>query len=435
MLGINICNGRFEFGFKLGAGSFGNIYYGLDKKTGEEVAIKVETKTGGSRKSTMLEYEARLYKVLGPVPGIPAIHWFGSESGCNVMVMDLLGPSLQDLLRFMGGKFTLKTVLQLGHQMMNVLEYVHDCCFIHRDLKPGNFLVGRNDQMSQVKLIDFGLARKYWNTKTGTHIEFRQRRQRGIIGTARYASLNAHQGIELSRRDDLESVVYMLLQFSRGNLPWQNLQPRPMSNEEKNLRTALVKAEMQWEVLCEGLPAVFVTFLMLVHCLEFEEKPNYNLFRKVLSVTAAREGINFDGDFDWTETWREGGEMDANPDEDASEGRSGNLSEISADSVPADTLTEAICYTRSGNAGAGASAGGGVGSRQPRGEESAAAAAATGATVNVGPLLRMAASEMDGVDRVSQALALKMQSVGVTDAGFWDSVEQLYGDKAASKGV
>jgi len=268
MLGININDGRFEFGKKIGAGSFGCVYYGVDIHSDTEVAIKVES---SNTKAPQLEYEARLYKVLGNCRGLPTMHWYGQESGCSVMVLDLLGPSLQDLLGFCGRGFSVKTVLQLGHQTLDILEYVHSHGFLHRDLKPANFLVGRGGQASQVHLIDFGLAKRYWSTKTGSHIPYRQRKTRGIIGSARYASVNAHRGIELSRRDDMESLGYMLVQFMRGSLPWQHLDPMPETKEKKNEMIGQQKAEIKWEVLTSGMPACFSAFLMVAHWSPYSE--------------------------------------------------------------------------------------------------------------------------------------------------------------------
>ena len=150
--------------------------------------------------------------------GIPSVHWFGVEGDYNCMVMDLLGPSLEDLFSFCKRKFSLKTVLMLGDQMVQRLEYMHNNHFIHRDMKPDNFLVGVGKKQQLLYMIDYGLAKRYREPKTGDHIPYRD--NKSLTGTARYASVNTHLGIEQSRRDDLESIAYILIYFLKGSLPW-----------------------------------------------------------------------------------------------------------------------------------------------------------------------------------------------------------------------
>jgi len=130
------------------------------------------------------------------------------------MVMDILGPSLEDLFNFCSRKFTLKTVLFLAHELLTKIEYIHERSFIHRDIKPGNFLIGRKNKANQVYVIDFGLAKKYRDSQTHSHIPLVE--HKSLIGTARYASVNAHLGFEVSRRDDLESLGFLLIYFIRG---------------------------------------------------------------------------------------------------------------------------------------------------------------------------------------------------------------------------
>lgn len=132
--------------------------------------------------------------------------------------MDLLGPSLEDLFNYCKRKLTLKTVLLLADQMLQRIEAVHAKHFMHRDIKPDNFLMGNPTDKNLLYIIDFGLAKKYLISKTGEHIPYRD--GKNLTGTARYASLNTHKGIEQGRRDDLESIGYVLLYFLKGELPW-----------------------------------------------------------------------------------------------------------------------------------------------------------------------------------------------------------------------
>ena len=165
-----------------------------------------------------LEYESKLYKVLQGSTGIPEVYWFGIEGDYRALVMELLGHSLEDLFQYCGRKLTLKTVCMIADQMISRLESMHNNNFIHRDMKPDNFLMGTKNKQGVVYMIDFGLSKRYRDPKTGSHIPYRD--GKSLTGTARYASVNTHIGIEQSRRDDLESVGYILLYLLKGNLPW-----------------------------------------------------------------------------------------------------------------------------------------------------------------------------------------------------------------------
>jgi casein kinase 1 len=181
---------KYRLGRKIGSGSFGEIYLGVNVQTNEEVAIKLESiKT----KHPQLLYESKLYRILQGGTGIPNIRWFGVEGEYNVLVLDLLGPSLEDLFNFCSRKFSLKTVLMLADQLINRVEYVHSKSFLHRDIKPDNFLMGLGRRANQVYIIDFGLAKKYRDPTTHQHIPYRE--NKNLTGTARYASINTHLGI------------------------------------------------------------------------------------------------------------------------------------------------------------------------------------------------------------------------------------------------
>lgn len=212
------------------------------------------------------------------------------------MVIDLLGPSLEDLFSFCNRKLSLKTALMLADQMINRVEYVHAKNFIHRDIKPDNFLIGLGKRANQVHIIDFGLAKKYRDPKTQQHIPYRE--GKNLTGTARYASINTHLGIEQSRRDDLEAIGYVLMYFNRGSLPWQGLK----ANQKKDKYEKIMEKKMSTpiEVLCKHFPADFVTYLNYCRALRFEDRPDYAYLRRLFKDLFFRESYQYDFIFDWT---------------------------------------------------------------------------------------------------------------------------------------
>eukprot|EP00438_Fugacium_kawagutii_P019971 Skav222681 [mRNA] locus=scaffold1471:34774:39687:- [translate_table: standard] len=303
--------GKFRLGRKIGSGSFGDIYIGTNVQTSEEVAIKLE--------SIKSKHPQLLYAPHPKNPtdkhntntsrgvGVPNVHWYGVEGDYNVMVIDLLGPSLEDLFSFCNRKFSLKTTLMLADQMINrpaccrkflQVEYMHAKNFIHRDIKPDNFLIGLGKKANQVHIIDFGLAKK--DPKTQQHIPYRE--NKALTGTARYASasssVNTHLGIEQSRRDDLEAVGYVLMYFNRGSLPWQGLKANSKKETLGMQRDVILGMYLQ--VLCKHFPCEFATYLNYCRSLRFEDRPDYAYLRRLLKDLFFREGYQYDFVFDWT---------------------------------------------------------------------------------------------------------------------------------------
>ncbi|KAK4483667.1 hypothetical protein RD792_010868 [Penstemon davidsonii] len=284
---------KYRLGRKIGSGSFGEIYLGTNIQTNEEVAIKLENvKT----KHPQLLYESKLYRILQGGTGIPNVRWFGVEGDYNVLVMDLLGPSLEDLFNFCSRKLSLKTVLMLADQMINRVEFVHAKSFLHRDIKPDNFLMGLGRRANQVYAIDFGLAKKYRDSSTHQHIPYRE--NKNLTGTARYASMNTHLGIEQSRRDDLESLGYVLMYFLRGSLPWQGL--KAGTKKQKYEKISEKKVSTSIEALCRGYPSEFASYFHYCRSLRFEDKPDYAYLKRIFRDLFIREGFQFDYVFDWT---------------------------------------------------------------------------------------------------------------------------------------
>ena len=294
---------KYRIGRKIGSGSFGDIYLGTNIISGEEIAIKLESVKA---KHPQLEYEARVYRALIGGVGIPFVRWFGTECDYNAMVLDLLGPSLEDLFNFCNRKFSLKTVLLLADQLITRIEFIHSKSFIHRDIKPDNFLMGIGKRGNQVNVIDFGLAKKYRDPKTHFHIPYRE--NKNLTGTARYASINTHLGVEQSRRDDMESLGYVMLYFCRGALPWQGL--KAATKKQKYERIMEKKMTTATEVLCRKLPDEFARsrklpdefalYLTYTRSLRFDDKPDYSYLRKIFRELFARESFHYDYVFDWT---------------------------------------------------------------------------------------------------------------------------------------
>jgi len=276
---------------KLGEGSFGKVYKA--EYNSEFYAIKFEDREEGQN---LLENEATIMSYLKGSPHIPKVRSYGFKGNYNILVMQLLGKSLEDLFNERK-KFSFKTASMLGYQMLTVLEYIHERHVIHRDIKPDNFALGYGELNAYLYLVDFGLAKKYRSSKTLKHYPYIKKKK--LTGTARYASIHAMEEMEQSRRDDLEAVGYVLIYFIRGSLPWQGLKLK--SKEDRYKKILQKKKEVSTEELCSECPREFFEYVDYTKKMGYIEEPKYDLFKKkFLNYVVNRRKEKFDYVYDWT---------------------------------------------------------------------------------------------------------------------------------------
>jgi serine/threonine protein kinase len=287
-----VCAGRYLLKRKLGSGSFGDIYKGVDTRTGERVAVKVESPR---IRTSQLAQEAKLYQLFASCISIPKFHWFGNQSGYNALVISLLDQSLDSIVSQYHNPLSLKTVLMLADQMISALEFVHSNNFIHGDVKPENFMIGLDRFSTQIFLIDFGLSKKYRDVKSHEHL--RMTTENDLNGTARYASISTLRGIEPSRRDDMESLGYVLIWLLKGTLPWIGVQGKNRREKYKNILD--LKVGTRLEELCSGLPDEFVQYFHAVRRLKYVDEPEYSRYRAMFRSLFLNLGFVYDYAYDW----------------------------------------------------------------------------------------------------------------------------------------
>lgn len=286
---------KYEIQERLGRGGFAEVFRALHVDTGEEVAIKCES---AHVARPLLRHEAKVYSSLLGCDGFPSVRMLGSQGRTNCLVLDLLGPSLQDIFHAQHRKLPLRSVLLLADQIIARIEDLHDKSYIHRDIKPMNIMMGIGAEKNKVYIIDLGLAVKYQHVTTDhgppTHIPCTVTSK--FAGTIDFASMNTHCGVQPSRRDDMESIGLVLIYLAQGSLPWQNV--GGADREEVRSRVLDLRIELSEEQLCEGLPKEFQQYFEQVADLPFTGKPDYASLRQLFKDAFLRESY-LNPTFDW----------------------------------------------------------------------------------------------------------------------------------------
>ncbi|KAI6206627.1 CK1 protein kinase [Aphelenchoides besseyi] len=260
-----LIDGRFIVKKRINEGAFGAIYEVADQLT--HMAMKLSL-TKNDAMDQLAKFEISLLRKLSAEsPCFPAFHATGMVRGYRYVVMDLLGSSLADLQMLMPGeRFTLSTTIRVGLQIIDAIEVMHNAFFLHRDIKPGNMAVG--------------------------HSNLRPERPKAPFrGTHHYCSLLQHENRDSARRDDLWSVMYTLIEFTVGFLPWDH--------EREKSKIAEMKRNTKIEVLLQGCPLIFAILLDYLTKLEYNSRPSYDYFRQAFRILCSARQFDDSDLFDW----------------------------------------------------------------------------------------------------------------------------------------
>ncbi|KAE8444245.1 hypothetical protein EG329_000745 [Mollisiaceae sp. DMI_Dod_QoI] len=260
----------------------------------EKVAVKLEPLND---RHPRLENEAHVYKSLAGSVAVPSVLWIGAMGEYTAMVFDRLGLTLEELFNLCDRKFSLKTVLLIADQLISRLESLHAKSFIHRNLRPEYFQLSNYERGKQISLTTYSLAKKYRDRRTRMHIPSRE--NKSFVGNRSFASINSHLGAESSRRDDMESLGYILLYFLGASLPWRGLKTAGKTKNEENALVVEKKTNTPVKTLCRGFPEEFEIYLNYTQSLSFDEKPDYRYLRSLFRDLSVLEGFSYDYNFDW----------------------------------------------------------------------------------------------------------------------------------------
>ena len=290
---VGDCSNKTRLVGRIGSGSFGDVYLGVtDDDT--KVAVKVEL-SSCPRSCRCLLYEGDVYRKLAGCPGVANVRWFGMHGlEYTMMVMELLGPTLYSVWSQLGQQFSMRSLLAIVDQTLEVISHVHTRGFVHRDISPSNFMLG--SAKDRFYLIDFGQSKRPV-TKVVPAMRRFYTFTRPVTGTPRFASTFSHAGCDPSYRDDMESLGYLWIYLALGRLPWQGI--RDCSGPEKIERIGQIKASTTAEQLCAGLPQEFVTYMSYVRSLRPFDMPDHASARQMFRELAEKLCPDDDSPLDW----------------------------------------------------------------------------------------------------------------------------------------
>lgn len=278
--------GRFKLLRKPPSAISSNTSICEDLHTHSLVVLKSQSPNDNS-----LRFEYKLIRKLQGC-GVPEVVWFGETERGEALVTEKLGPSLLQLFQYCGGKFSMKTVLMLADQMISLLHLLHHHGFLHGAVHPSHFLIGTHETAHQLHLAGLGNCRRF--RRGEQHIPYTK--GKAEVTDLRFASINAHLGIEQTRRDDLESLGYLLLWMLAGTLPWDSALCLHRACES----VMNCKTNTPTDRLCAHLPKEFSVYLNYCRALRFDMKPDYAYLRSLFRDLLQREHYTHDFIFDWT---------------------------------------------------------------------------------------------------------------------------------------
>ena len=283
---MNIINNKYEIKKLISKGSFGKVYEVINNITGDKYVAKIEDK---SKNQDTLIHEARILHHLNSCKNISKVIWYGNDSDKNYLVMNNLGKTLTHMYKKYG-TFSLKQINILTLHALKILEDIHNKGVLHRDIKPENFLI---DKKNNLYIIDFGLSKIY--IKNNEHYPYCE--NKSFVGTTRYASINVHNNIAYSRRDDLESLFYVMLYLYLGKLPWQGLN---ISNKQEQKKAICkIKEKIKMLEIWNNIPNEYRIFYTNIKGLKFDEKPNYKILKSLINLNFKDQNIKNDNKYDW----------------------------------------------------------------------------------------------------------------------------------------
>ena len=319
---------KYKIKKRIGKGSFGSIY--LVEHNNKLYAMKLENTKKGFY---ILEKEVKLMNILYG-PRIPYVKSFGQCGYYNVLIMEVLGKSLEDLKEILPSKkMSIPCICKLSYQMLQILEHIHKKYYIHRDIKPENFLMGIGPNNKFLYIIDLGFAKPYRDLSTLAHLPMNK--NQGMTGTSRFASINTLSGYTQSRRDDLESLAYVIIYLTKGTLPWAGIK----GNNKDDLYNKILNCKIKTttENLCQGLPKQFEEYVKYVKNMTYEQDPDYNYLKNLFLNVLLKNGKKMDFKYDWDDRINDLNTLITNNENNNNENNNNNINNNNI--IPAPTPT------------------------------------------------------------------------------------------------